>query len=58
MPAKSKRQQQYMAICSHNPSHAKGKCPSKKVAMEFSHKPKGGYPKPGRPKDRRNVKFY
>ena len=43
MPAKSKKQQQFMAICAHSPSHAKGKCPSKSVAKEFSHKPKGGY---------------
>ena len=40
MPAVSKKQQQFMAICVHNPSKARGKCPSKKVAREFSHKPK------------------
>ena len=28
-----------MAMCAHNPSKAKGKCPSKKVAQEFSHGP-------------------
>ena len=43
MPAKSRKQQQFMAICAHNPKHAKGKCPSPKVAREFSFKPKGGY---------------
>jgi hypothetical protein len=26
-----------MAICSHNPSKARGKCPPYKVAEEFSH---------------------
>ena len=44
-PATSDRQQKFMAICSHNPKHAKGKCPSHKVSEEFSHKPKGGYRK-------------
>lgn len=39
MPAVSKKQQKFMAICAHNPSKAKGKCPPKKVAREFSHKP-------------------
>jgi hypothetical protein len=43
MPAKSRKQQRFMAMCAHNPSHAKGKCPDKKTAREFSHKPKGGY---------------
>lgn len=45
MPAKTKRQQQFMAICAHPPGKARGKCPSKKVAREFSFKPKGGYGK-------------
>ena len=43
MPATSKKQQQFMAICAHNPSKAHKNCPSHKVAEEFSHKPKGGY---------------
>lgn len=34
-----------MAICAHTPGKARGKCPLKKVAQEFSHKPKGGYRK-------------
>lgn len=34
-----------MAICAHTPGKARGKCPSKKVAREFSFKPKGGYGK-------------
>jgi hypothetical protein len=50
-PAVSERQRKFMAICSHEPGKAKGKCPSKKVAREFSKKPKGGY-------DKRKVKFY
>jgi hypothetical protein len=37
MPAKTRRQQQFMAICAHQPGIAKGKCPPKKVAMEYSH---------------------
>lgn len=43
MPAKSAKQQRFMAMCARAPKKAKGKCPSKKVAEEFSHKPKGGY---------------
>lgn len=27
MPAVSKAQRQFFAICEHNPSHARGKCP-------------------------------
>lgn len=41
MPAKSKKQQRFMAACAHNPESMKGKCPPKKVAREFS-KFKGG----------------
>ncbi len=37
MPAKTKKQQKFMAICAHEPQHAKGKCPSHKVAREFSY---------------------
>jgi hypothetical protein len=37
MPAKSKAQQKFMAMCEHNPEKAKGKCPSKDVAKEFAH---------------------
>lgn len=32
-----------MAICAHDPGKARGKCPSHKVAQEFSHKPASGY---------------
>jgi hypothetical protein len=45
MPAVSKKQQRFMAMCAHSKGSAKGKCPPKKVAEEFSHKPKGGYRK-------------
>jgi hypothetical protein len=38
MPAKTAKQQKYMAICAHSPGKAKGKCPSRAVAEEFSHK--------------------
>lgn len=41
MPAKSKAQLKYMRMCAHNPEKAKGECPSKEVAREFSHGPKG-----------------
>lgn len=45
MPAVSAKQQRFMGACAHNPGSMSGKCPSKKVAEEFSHKPKGGYKK-------------
>lgn len=43
MPAKTEKQQRFMAMCAHNPEKArKGKkCPSKKVAKEFSAYKKG-----------------
>jgi hypothetical protein len=52
MPAKSPKQQRYMGMVAHNPSKVRNKkdMPSKKVAREFSHKPKGGYRKSGRKK--------
>jgi hypothetical protein len=45
VPAKSRKQQKFFAMCAHNPSHANGKCPDmpKAKMREFSHKPKGGY---------------
>lgn len=43
MPAISSKQQKFMAMCSHNPGKAYGKCPSHEVAEEYSHKPKAGY---------------
>lgn len=54
MPAVSPKQQRFMGACAHNPEKMEGKCPPKKVAREFSHKPKGGYKK----KDRRAVTYY
>jgi hypothetical protein len=37
-PAVSAKQQRFMGMCAHNPGKASGKCPSHKVAEEFSHK--------------------
>lgn len=45
MPAKSQKQQQFMAMCLHSPDKVKGSCPPKKVAKEFSKKPEHGYKK-------------
>ena len=42
MPAKSAKQQRFMAMCAHS-DKAKKNCPPQKVAKEFSHKPAGGY---------------
>lgn len=42
MPAKSAKQQRFMGKCAHDKNPPKN-CPPKKVAREFSHKPKGGY---------------
>lgn len=36
MPAVSKKQQRFMAMCTHDRVHAYGKCPSEKVSREFS----------------------
>ena len=36
MSAKSKSQQRFMGMCAHNPEKAKGDCPPKSVAEEFS----------------------
>lgn len=47
MPSKSKAQQQFFAICEHNPSHARGKCPkmSREEMHKFSSTPTKGLPK-------------
>jgi hypothetical protein len=37
-PAVSEKQQKFMAMCAHNPSKARGDCPSTAVAKEFSHR--------------------
>ena len=36
MPSTSDKQARFMAMCAHNPKHAKGKCPPAKVAKEYS----------------------
>jgi hypothetical protein len=48
MPAVSKAQQKFMAMCAHSPKHAKGECPDKETAREFSHT--GGKKLPARKK--------
>jgi hypothetical protein len=42
MPAKTKKQQRFMAMCSsaEGRKKAKGKCPPKKVAKKFAKKKK------------------
>jgi len=42
MPAKTKRQQRFMALCANNPRKARKKCPPKKVAREFARTRKRG----------------
>lgn len=44
MPAVSKAQQEFMAICSRNPGKAHHKCPSKKVAQEYARTPRKNLP--------------
>lgn len=46
MPAKSKAEQQFMAICEHNPKHARGKCPNmtKQQFHEFAATPTTNLP--------------
>jgi hypothetical protein len=57
MPAVSKAQRRFMGMCEHNPQHAKGQCPSKAVAAEFSHTSEKGLPqKKGRGKDKKKRK--
>jgi hypothetical protein len=48
MPAKTPRQQRFMALCANAPAKARGKCPPKGVAREYAHKPRAGYRKKGR----------
>ena len=53
MPAKSKKQQRFMAMCAHNPEEARGKCPPKEVAKEFAETKTKNLPdkvKPKKPK--------
>jgi len=35
MPSVSGKQHRFMAMCKHNPQHARGKCPPEKVSGEF-----------------------
>lgn len=58
MPARSAKMQKFMAVCAHSPGKAKGKCPPKDVAQEFSHKPRGGYKQRTKKRDPRDVQFY
>lgn len=39
MPAKSAKQQRFMAMCAHSKKRPK-RCPSRKVAREFSRMPR------------------
>lgn len=41
MPAKSKEQQKFMAMCLYSPEKVKGECPPRKVAKEFAQTKKG-----------------
>lgn len=45
MPAVSKAQQAFMAICEHEPGKAKSKCPSPKVAREYASTPTNDLPR-------------
>jgi hypothetical protein len=44
-----------MGLCAHS-KNAPASCPSKKVAREFSHKPKGGYQKRKRKRSRMSAR--
>lgn len=44
MPAKSKAQQRFMAMCEHNPKHARGECPDEETAREFARTKRKGLP--------------
>lgn len=54
MPAVSKAQQRFMAMCKHDPKHARGECPDEKTAGEFARTSRKGLPerKSGRRKPR------
>lgn len=45
MPARSAKQQRYMAMLAHDRKKREQAGISQKVAEEFAHKPKGGYAK-------------
>lgn len=46
MPAESKAQRRFMAVCEHKPAHAIGKCPdmSKKQMHDYAATPEKGLP--------------
>jgi hypothetical protein len=46
MPATSQAQQRFMAICLHDPKHAKGKCPDMSASQmrDFASTPRKGLP--------------
>lgn len=44
MPAVSRSQQRFMAMCKHSPKHAQGECPDEKTAGEFARTPHKGLP--------------
>jgi len=46
MPSKSKAQQEFMAICEHDPQHAQGKCPdmTHQQLHDFAATPRKGLP--------------
>lgn len=52
MPAKSKAQQRFMAMCAHGVSGVKKKCPSKGVAREYAVTSHKGLPQRVRKKKR------
>jgi hypothetical protein len=54
MPAVSKKQQKFMAICSHDPKHAKGECPDKETAHEFSFGKRSELPERKGPRKKRS----
>ena len=41
MPSVSGKQARFMAMCAHDPEHARGTCPSMKVAREYNRADKG-----------------
>ena len=43
MPAKSKAQQRFMAMCAHG-THPRGQCPSKDVARDYAKTPRKSLP--------------
>lgn len=53
MPAVSAKQQKFMAICKHDPKHARGECPDEETAGHFARTPRRGLPeRKGRRKPR------